>query len=177
MIELLRSLRGPTWLLPLTLSLACGSPSLPGPKLVAHLTKDLLAVEYPPPPARSEIIPTRPEGNVVWLDGEWQFRGKRWRWRRGRWLEMPAGADLRFAPWTFARGIDGRLYVAEGRWVDAKGVEMESPRVVAEAPASKAIVINEEGEDENVGRDIRELGDGGPRGRARRATENDGGEP
>lgn len=170
-------LRATSWIAPALLSLACGSPSLPGPKLAPHSSKDLLPVDYPPPPARAEIVPPQPDGEVVWVDGEWAFRGKKWRWRRGRWVELSASRDLRFAPWTSVRSDDGQLYVAEGRWVDARGNEVEAPRVVREAAPSKAMVVNEQGETEDVGRDLREPRDGGARVRERGEERDAGGEP
>lgn len=162
----------------MSLSMACGSPSLPGPKLVAHPSTDLAPVEYPPPPARAEVVPAKPDGDAVWVDGEWSFRGKKWRWHRGRWVEHRS--ELRFAPWTAVRSQDGQLYVAEGRWVDAKGNQVDEPRLLAEAPPSKSIVINEQGEDEDVGRDIRSGREGGARANRPRQgeqRETDGGEP
>lgn len=175
-------LRLGTWTAPLVLaalalSMACGSPNLPSPKLAAHPASDLQPVDYPPPPARAEVIPPQPEGDAVWVDGEWSFRGKKWRWRRGRWVELRSGSDVRFAPWTSVRSADGQLFVAEGAWLDGKGTVVAAPRVLAEAPPSKSIVVNERGEDEDVGRDIREPRDGGARTRERQESDKDGGAP
>lgn len=150
-------------------SLACGVPSLPRPPLAAHVTADLARVPSPPPPAKVEIVPPRPSGPAVWIDGEWTLPGRRWRWRCGRWVDLPANA--RFAPWTQTRGPDGQLYFAPGKWVDASGAEVPAPRVLLEAAPSTAIVVNEYGEEEDIGRDLTEelararaaRGDGGRR--------------
>ena len=75
------------------------------------------------------------------------------------------------------RPVDGQLFVAEGAWLDGKGTVVAAPRVLAEAPPSKSIVVNERGEDEDVGRDIREPRDGGARTRERQESDKDGGAP
>ena len=141
-----------------TLALApvgCGAPAVPRPTLVTHQVTDLVPITTPPPPAKTELIPTRPrvEG-VVWLDGEWTFQGKRARWRRGRWVVPPRGA--RYAPWTEVRGADAQLYFAPGKWLDASGGELPEPPPIATAPASRTTVFNDVGEEEDVGRDLRE---------------------
>ncbi len=92
---------------------ACGAPRMPTPKLAAHPTSALHEVPYPPPPARVESIPERPNDASVWVDGEWVWQGGRWSWRRGRWV-VPA-PDTAFAPWTHVRDARGILYVVEMR--------------------------------------------------------------
>jgi hypothetical protein len=143
------------------LAVACGAPALPRPALVAHRATDLVPIATPPPPARMEIIPTRPRvDGVVWLDGEWTFHGKRARWRRGRWVVPPH--EARYAPWTEVRGPDAQLYFAPGKWVDARGEAIPEPPALATAPASRTTVFNDLGEEEDVGRDLVESG-GAPR--------------
>jgi hypothetical protein len=144
----------------LVLAASCGTPSLPGPPLAAHVTADLVAIDAPPPPARVEEIPPRPRGvEAVWLDGEWVLRGSRFRWRRGRWAERVPG--LAFAPWSVVRAEDGRLFMAPGKWIDAQGKTVDPPRTLVEAEASRALVVGGTGEEENVGRDLRDNRDGG----------------
>lgn len=144
---------------------ACGTPSLPRPALAPHKSTDLVPLATPPPPAKVEIVPPRPEiEGVVWIDGEWSFEGRRARWRRGRWLIPPRGA--RFAPWVEVRADDGQLYFAPGKWIDASGADLEAPRSVLEAESSKTTVLNDVGEEEDVGRDITQDSkrrDAGPR--------------
>ena len=140
-------------------ALGCGAPSVPRPPLVAHKPTDLVPIPTPPPPAKMEVIPAQPAvDGVVWLDGEWTFRGRRARWRRGRWVVPPKNA--RYAPWTEVRGPDAQLYFAPGKWLAASGEEVPEPPPVATATASKTTVFNEFGEEEDVGRDLPE--DGGP---------------
>jgi len=146
---------------------SCGGvPSLPRPKLAPHTSEDLFAIPAPPPPAKVEAIPEAParEG-IVWVDGEWSYRGRRPRWRRGRWVVPPEGA--RFAPWTSVRGPDGKLWYAQSKWVDVRGAEIPAPKAVVEAEPSKTTVIGDFGEDEDVGRDVTEDG-GAPRDGGRR---------
>lgn len=135
---------------------SCGGvPSLPRPVFAAHTSSDLFVIPAPPPPAKVEIVPDRPSAKgAVWIDGEWTFRGRRPRWRRGRWVVPTQGT--RFAPWTSVRGPDGKLWYAHGKWVDGAGVELPSPPVVAEAEPAKTTVVGDYGEDEDVGRDLTE---------------------
>lgn len=137
---------------------SCGGvPSLPRPKLAPHVSKDLFLIPAPPPPAKVELVPALPsQKDVVWIDGEWTFRGRRPRWRRGRWVVPVAGA--KFAPWTSVRGPDGKLWYAHGKWVDARGEEIPAPAIVLEAEPSKTTVVGDFGDDEDVGRDISEDG-------------------
>jgi hypothetical protein len=143
----------------LVVASSCGAPTLPGPPLAAHVTTDLVVIAAPPPPARVEEIPPRPAGKAVWLDGEWVLRGARWRWRRGRWVESVPG--LAFAPWSVVRGADGQLFMAAGKWVDAAGKTVDPPRTLREAEPSRSLVVGATGEDESVGRDLRDTRDGG----------------
>lgn len=145
---------------------ACGTPSLPGPRLAAHTSSDLVPVATPAPPAKVEIVPPRPrQVGAVWIDGEWTYRGRRARWRRGRWVVPPDGA--RFAPWTQVRGPDAQLYFAPSKWVDSSGNDVSAPPALVEADPSKTTVLNELGEEEDVGRDVSDDAgpprDGGPR--------------
>lgn len=135
------------WLVPLValLAEACGAPRMPTPKLAAHPTSALHEVPYPPPPARVESIPERPNDASVWVDGEWVWQGGRWSWRRGRWV-VPA-PDTAFAPWTHVRDARGTLYVAEGTWRAADGGEVDEPAPGAQAKPNRGPVVNAEGED------------------------------
>jgi hypothetical protein len=103
---------------------ACSSAKLPAPDYTGHPTSALVAVPYPPPPARVETVPKQPADSAVWIDGEWIWQ-RRWAWRAGRWVTPPPGA--RFAPWTTVRDRTGGLYFAEGRWRTADGSEVEEP--------------------------------------------------
>ena len=100
---------------------ACGSSRLPKPTYVQQPTEALQEADYPPPPARSEVVPAAPGGNAVWIDGEWVWQGGRYAWKVGRWVPPPSNAS--FSPWTSVRGEMGTFYIAEGKWRDSKGIE------------------------------------------------------
>jgi len=93
----------------------CGS-AIASPKLGPHYQEEPLAVPYPPPPARVETIPRHPREmkNPVWLDGEWQWKGRRWVWQEGHW-ELPLAGGY-YAPATTLRIADGTLYYYQGEW-------------------------------------------------------------
>ena len=114
--------------------LGCGS-SLPKPASGPVPQDALLEVPYPPPPARVEIIPPRPNTTSVWIDGQWEWVGEKWRWLPGGWVNAPANAY--FTPWTTVRRSDGRLFYAKAAWRhvgDAKPLDM--PEVLAPAKAN-----------------------------------------
>lgn len=95
---------------------ACGG-SLPVPVTGPHGSEDpAVVVPFPPPPAHVEVVPPAPEGlkGAVWVDGEWQWRGRRWVWLAGRWEEPYPGAY--FAPSTTVRRADGELVWFAGVW-------------------------------------------------------------
>lgn len=133
---------------------ACSS-RLPHPPYAKHPTSALVAVGFPPPPAKFEFVPEQPSSDAVWIDGEWGWRGKRWRWKWGRWVVAPKGAT--FSPWTQVRDQDGNLFFASGTWRDAEGHDIAEPPTLARGRISAA-----------------ELEDGGPE-RPRRRSKNDGG--
>lgn len=115
---------------PLVLALAlllaaCGS-SLPTPVVGTHPADCAAFVEvpHPPPPARVEMIPDKPREGVVWVDGEWVWRGKRWEWDPGGWVIPPEGF---FAPWVLVRRDDGSLYHARSRFFDPEGKPLRRP--------------------------------------------------
>jgi hypothetical protein len=96
------------------LAAGCGS-SLPLPRTGPHLAEDVaVVVPYPPPPARPEVVPPPPADTMVWLDGEWQWRSRRWAWLPGRW--EPAYPDAYYAPATTVRRADGALVWFAGAW-------------------------------------------------------------
>jgi hypothetical protein len=134
------------WLWVTGIAMACGAPRLPAPVFTGQPTSALEPVTYPPPPARVEVVPGRPQPEAVWLDGEWVWQARRWAWRPGRWVTAPAGA--RFAPWTSVRDRLGTLYVARGAWRDDSGKEIAEPEPLAVAESSlEPPVITPEVED------------------------------
>jgi hypothetical protein len=110
---------------------ACGS-SLPAPTLAEHARETYVEVPYPPPAALAETVPPRPRvENVVWLDGDWRFRGKSYAWRRGGWVVPPS--DARYAPSREVYLPDGRLIFAPGTWYDAQHRALPPPPMLVPA--------------------------------------------
>ena len=118
---------------------------------MSHPTSALDVVPYPAPPALAENIPDRPRKNAVWVDGEWRFSAREWRWNRGAWIVPPAG--LAFSPPVEVRGADGTLWFAPGTWRNAAGEAVDDPEPLARARSQGVNkVINPSGEQEDVGR-------------------------
>lgn len=96
-----------------------------------------MEVPYPPPPARPEWVPPRPDDappDTVWIDGEWEWRGRGYTWVRGRWVALPAGAG--YALPVAVRNQDGVLYYAPGAFRGSKGEEIADPSPLATARES-----------------------------------------
>lgn len=92
-----------------------------------------MEVPYPPPAAAPEVIPPAPRAGLVWIDGQWNWRGRYYVWQRGGWVVPPAGAY--FAPWQKYYTADGTLYFVAGAWRRKRdGALIAAPRI--EAPAS-----------------------------------------
>jgi hypothetical protein len=108
----------------LCLSIGCG-PTLTKPPMIAAPVADFVEVPYPPPAARTEIVPARPSGSNAWVDGQWSWDGKKWRWVSGGWVAAPAGAT--FQPWMVTRRRDGQVVYAPAKWRDAEGREVDAP--------------------------------------------------
>ncbi|HQP35526.1 MAG TPA: hypothetical protein PLI95_10110 [Polyangiaceae bacterium] len=72
---------------------AC-STALPQPPLGPHNDLDtwVYVHEEPPEPAQVEEIPASPDPRAVWIDGSWDWKGKRWVWKQGSWQLPPPGA-------------------------------------------------------------------------------------
>lgn len=102
----------------LTLFSAC-SAKLPRPPTGPVPEDEMIEVPYPPPPARVETITSRRDERAVWVDGQWEWDGKAWRWLAGGWVTPPANAY--FTPWRVARRSDGRLFFARASWRDEAG--------------------------------------------------------
>jgi hypothetical protein len=132
--------------------LACVG-TLPHPTYVEQPASALMEVGYPPPPARVEFIPKQPARNAVWIDGEWQWQGRRWSWRVGRWVVPPTDAE--FAPWMMVRGADGTVYYATGTWRNHRHEEVAEPATLAMGRPSISDVPDPEGELEKTGPSIR----------------------
>lgn len=55
-----------------------------------------VAVSFPPPPAKIEVIPLRRRDDCLWRDGYWEQRSGAWVWVKGAWLEE--SQDCSYAP-------------------------------------------------------------------------------
>jgi hypothetical protein len=124
--------------------------SLPAPLPVAQPEGAFTEVPYPPPPARPEIVPDRPEADVVWIDGEWSWQRRRWAWILGRWLVPPA-PEARFAAAAWRRDKSGKLWWAPGSWYDSRGARLPHPDPLAMADADEGDVIDAAGHEIDVG--------------------------
>jgi hypothetical protein len=137
-----------------TLALGC-TAELPRPAAVADLRdRSWVEARYPPPPARSEVIPQQPDEEALWIDGEWRWRGVRWAWLRGRWVHPPS-PDARFSGWTMDRRSDGTLMYSAGTWVDAGGRQLGTrPALELAQPTERAEgkVVEDKRTVEGVGR-------------------------
>jgi len=98
----------------------------------------LIEVAYPPPPARVETIPLQKTAGQVWIDGQWEWDGKGWKWREGEWMTPPANAY--FTPWMTKRRGDGQLLFARAEWRDKDGrpLNVGADGQICSAPAPSA---------------------------------------
>lgn len=65
-----------------------------------------------PPPPRHEAVP-RPRRGMVWEGGHWEWRGHRYAWVPGRWLQARPGYAYRQPHWQ-QRG--DRWVMQRGAW-------------------------------------------------------------
>jgi hypothetical protein len=149
----------------ITAIVACGF-DLPRPRYQRQPTSALAPVPFPPPPARVEYVPDEPKDDgVVWIDGEWEWKGRSWSWKRGRWVVPPSG-DAQFSPWTTVRSGDGMLYIAQGTWRSATGQAIAAPPAISYGKPTAGAIVDSEGVSEHTGKSIKEdttdeLPDGG----------------
>lgn len=92
--------------------------TLPVPETTWHPGEGFAIVPFPPPVARVEFIPPRPNEVDVWIDGAWEWEKQSFSWRAGRW-ESPPSRGARYAPATWVRSPNGPLYFYRGRWYRA----------------------------------------------------------
>lgn len=83
----------------------------------------LFEVPFPPPPSRVETIPVSKDEREVWIDGQWDWDGKDYRWQPGSWVVPPENAY--FSRWESKRQKDGRLYFAPAAWRDKQGKTLD----------------------------------------------------
>ena len=111
-------------------SVGCGS--LPLPPAVPPPEADFVEVPAPPPPARVEIVSSRPNGARFWIDGSWMWEGSRWKWTSGGWFAPPAG--VQYVDWRVIRRDDGTLLYANAMWLDAHGAPTNAPAPIIKSP-------------------------------------------
>ena len=152
---LVRKMRAAVPTFSASLLLACAGSSVPRPHYAPQTTAALVAVPHEPPPARVETAPREPKGTgakgvgaVVWIDGEWTWKRRRWAWVPGRWVEPLEGAV--YSPWVTVRGSDGTLYFAPSVWHDAKGASIVAPKALATATVDSGAVVDAEGDMERT---------------------------
>ncbi|PWW44363.1 YXWGXW repeat-containing protein [Melaminivora alkalimesophila] len=78
------------------------------PQAAVHVARHM----PPPPPPRYERVPS-PRRGMVWSQGHWEWRGHRYAWVPGRWVQARHGAHYRQPRWE-QRG--GRWHFASGGW-------------------------------------------------------------
>lgn len=92
-----------------------------------------VVVEYPPPPARAEMVTADPGEACSWIDGHFSWVGRRWQWQPGGWQRAPS--DCYYAPpilvWLPSEG-HGELYYMRPRWYP-KDYESRSQKDVLSA--------------------------------------------
>ncbi|MEB2312616.1 MAG: hypothetical protein OZ921_06610 [Sorangiineae bacterium] len=98
---------------------ACAPRLRTVPRTAPPTTLGRVTVDYPPPPAQIEVLPPSPGDECAWMDGHYEWDGRRWAWRAGGWVEPPAGCALtRVAmSWSTDRGGAPLLSYAKPEWV------------------------------------------------------------
>jgi hypothetical protein len=86
-----------------------------------------------PPPGKVEVVPPRPKDlkHPVWIDGEWEWSGRRWTWKEHGWQELPSGES--YALPTTRRLADGRLGHYPGAW-KSDAAKPDAPKPDAAPP-------------------------------------------
>ncbi len=95
--------------------LAACAPHVAVPPNGLHSGDEPAIVPYPPPAAQVEILPPRPSGDALWIDGYWEWTGTGFAWQRGRWDVSPAPGAY-YARATTVRSPNGQLFYYTGRW-------------------------------------------------------------
>ncbi len=110
---------------------ACGA-TVRLPDRVEPPASAYVEVPYPPPAALAETVVKGPDrDDVVWIDGDWIFRGRTYAWQRGGWVVQPKGARYAISRVVFAK--DGRVLFAPAGWYDAKNEPLERVRPLSPA--------------------------------------------
>lgn len=113
------------------LSFAPAHAATPGTVIVPsghpgyQVTQTAYEVIPAPPPPRREAVPRARRGQV-WEEGHWEWRGNRYQWVRGHWVQARAGHQYRQPHWVER---DGRWEFQRGGWDrDGDGISNRNDR-------------------------------------------------
>lgn len=53
---------------------------------------DVVYVQKAPPAPKAEVRPAKPAAKAVWVDGHWQWTGRKYTWVSGHWERKPGGS-------------------------------------------------------------------------------------
>jgi hypothetical protein len=90
-----------------------------------------------PPPGKVQIAPPRPPTmrDAVWIDGEWEWTGRRWVWQDHGWQSAEPKSVYELP--STKRLPDGRLVHFAGRW--KKASDVASVASASAAPSSPPV--------------------------------------
>jgi hypothetical protein len=75
----------------------------------------VLVAPYPPPPMRAEIPPPAPAADALWQGGHWQWKGMKYVWVAGNYLQRPA-PTANWMPGYWDQDSSGGWVWTEGHW-------------------------------------------------------------
>ena len=111
------------------------------PEAARPVAEEFVEVDYPPPPAqieeRDEGLAGRPE--CRWLDGHYEWRGKRWQWLPGSWVVAPSGCHYAPSLTRWSRPPGPRLYYTPPRWYRTDGITACPPPTQCQKSQPRAI--------------------------------------
>ncbi len=100
--------------------------------MTRHPNATFEEVPYPPPAALAETVPPEPaRDGLVWVDGDWTFRGRSFTWQRGGWFVPPENASYARSSTVFTP--DGRILFAPATWYGPDHSKLDRPRALVPA--------------------------------------------
>jgi hypothetical protein len=120
---------------------ACGASTklVPVGPHPPHL-QEFVTVTYPPPPAEVEDLPPAlADPSCAWMDGHYNWDGRRWAWETGRWVVPPAGCYYAPPVVAWSKAGEERLYFTPPRWYrdEAANLTERTAQCPAPRPCSK----------------------------------------
>jgi hypothetical protein len=106
-------------LLALGLCAACGASVRNAPRGPQPDNAAATLVQFPPPPAKVEILPEDPGEPCLWVDGHYNWVGRRWQWEAGGWFVVPEGCHLAEARLVWAPEGSTLYYTPPGFYLDS----------------------------------------------------------